>query len=361
MHNDRCVSEMERVSNGALRIVRDKHLAEKVVVVNGQPGCGKTMLSPFIAALDRVELLTYAYELEHICSLYFMQRIEHDAAVAMVRMLTDLQLYNTMMAREVNFRPSDLSGVFRDARPGRYVRRLFQEGDEAIPDRIRKERPILHLTTHNLLPFSEPIFAALGERVVFIEVVRHPLYMIKQQVRNMEYLFIDDARDFTVYFSYQGRHLPYFVRGWEELFVCSNAMEKAIYSIEQLNRMAQEQQGYLAKQYNAKILVVPFERFVVEPWPYMEQIEHKMGTRMTRTTRRMMKKQRVPRKMYAEGINLKIYRRCGWECPRAGSDENREFEIRRQFAAQQVSSQAMQVLDKLCAEYEEEYIYGRRT
>ena len=75
----------------------------------------------------------------------------------------------------------------------------------------------------------------------------------------------------------------------------------------------------------------------------------------------MMKKQRVPRKMYAEGINLKIYRRCGWECPRAGSDENREFEIRRQFAAQQASSQAMQVLDKLCAEYEEEYIYGRRT
>lgn len=137
------------------------------------------MFSPILAAIDRVELLTYAFELEHNCALYYLQKMTVDAAIAMVRMLTDLQLYNTMMAR-VNFRPRDLSSVSKDTQTIKYIKRLFQKGDELVAARIRKEKPILHLTTHNLLPYSEPLFAALGERLVFIEVIRHLLFMIKQ-------------------------------------------------------------------------------------------------------------------------------------------------------------------------------------
>lgn len=342
------------------RVVRKPYLAEKVVLVGGQDGCGKTMLSPIVAALDRVEKLTYSYEIEHVCTLHYLGKIETDAAVAFIRMLTDLKLYDSMMSREVNFRPSDLSSVFRDAVPFRYIRRLFQKGDAAVPGRIEREKPILHITAHKLLPIGESVFQALGNRVVFIEVVRHPLYMINQQTLNMERL-LQDVRDFVVYFQYNDTQLPYYTLGWEDLFIRSNPVEKAIYCIEKLTEMVKTSRRKLVEKYDARILTVPFENFVVAPWPYMEQIEQVMGTRVTRVTRRMMKKQKVPRKMYAEGIDLKIYQRCGWEPPRAGSDENREFEIRRQFVAQQASSQAMQVLDKLCAEYEEEYIYGRRT
>ena len=81
-------------------IVRQGHLAEKIVIVDGQPGCGKTMLSPIISAIDRVELINYAFEIEFICRLFYLNKMEKDAAVAMVRMLADLQLYRTMMGRE---------------------------------------------------------------------------------------------------------------------------------------------------------------------------------------------------------------------------------------------------------------------
>ena len=92
-------------------------------------------------------------------------------------MMTDLRLYNVMMARETNFRPSDISSVFMNANPLRYFKRLFQKGDAHIPDRIKNEQPILHLTSHNLLGFSQPIFEALKSRVTFIEVVRHLYYI----------------------------------------------------------------------------------------------------------------------------------------------------------------------------------------
>ena len=65
------------------RISRKPHMAEKVVIVDGQFGCGKTMLSPIISAFDRVELLTYAYELEYICALKYLKRIQEDAAITM--------------------------------------------------------------------------------------------------------------------------------------------------------------------------------------------------------------------------------------------------------------------------------------
>jgi hypothetical protein len=336
-------------------VSRKAHLAEKVVFVDGLFGCGKTMLAPIIAALDRVELLTYANELEYVCSLYYLNKIELDAAMGMARMLTDLKLYNTMMGREVNFRYGDLSSVFSDARPLRYFARLFQPGDRAVPGKIAKEKPILNFATHHLLAFSEPIFAALGDRAVLIEMVRHPLYMIKQNYLNMEHLICRDVRDLTIYFSYKEKELPYYVRGWEDLFLSSNSMEKAIYYTQRLTKLTDERRSMLRERLAAKILTIPFERFVIDPWPYMEQIEKALGTRVTGTTRKMMKKQRVPRRMVAEGIGLKIYKRCGWEPPKSGSEEQ-EFESRRKFAAEHASAQAMRVLDRLCGDYEMRYL-----
>jgi hypothetical protein len=67
-----------------------------------------------------------------------------------------------------------------------------------------------------------------------------------------------------------------------------------------------------------------------------------------------MKKQNVPRKMYAEGVGLGIYKRCGWEPPRSSS-EKEELKLRRRYAAERASTTAMAVLDRLCSEYENTY------
>ncbi len=341
-----------------MEIIRKPYLAEKIVIVDGLPGCGKTMLSPIIAALDRVEKLSYCYELELTCHLNYLKKMEPDAAVTLIRILMDLKLYNLMMAREVNFRPSDLSSVFHDAQPLRYIKRAFQKGDEAVPDRIKKEKPILHLATHRILNISEPIFSALENRIFFVEVVRHPLYMVKQQILNMERIMFN-PRHFTLYFDYKGSQLPYFTHGWEELFMNSNNTEKAIYEIEKLTEATDLARKKIMEKYNGQILTIPFEKFVVNPWPYMEQIEAMLGTKITATTRRMMKRQNVPRKMYAEGIGLKIYKRCGWEPPKS-SNEKHEFEMRRQFVADKASAEAMHALDRICADYEEKYMDGRK-
>lgn len=343
------------LGRGSVRVVRGPYLAEKVVFVDGLPGCGKTMLSPIIGALPRVELMQYLYEIEYICALCYLRRIEEDAASLLVRMLTDLALYHGMMGRETNFRPSDLSGVLRNSRPLRYFHRLFQPGDEAVIGRIRAERPILNLPTHHVRGFSSPIFAALGSRALIVEVVRHPLYMIRQQALYMD-RYGTDVRDFTVWYEYEGVAVPYFALEWEEIFLRANAVEKAIYMIHYLTKRVEDLGLAGDESGGGGVLVVPFERFVIDPAPYMQRLETLLDTRADSHTKRMMKRQNVPRKMYAEGIGLNIYKEYGWKPPERGSDEESEFKQRRQFAMEHASPQAMEVLDRLCAEYETKHL-----
>ena len=350
------------ISNNLIKVeifhtVRKPHMAEKIVFIDGLEGCGKTLFSSLVSAFDRVEKLTYSYEIEHICTLHYLKKIDTDAVVTMVRMLTDLILYDTMMSREVNFRPSDLSSIFKHTNTLKYLKRLFMKGDFAIPERIIKEKPILALTVHKLLVSAKPIFEALKERVVFIEIVRHPLYMIIQQTLNNEKL-IYSARDFVIYYEYDYIDMPWYTVGWEELFNNSNPVEKSIYYIQKVGEMIEASKYSLKEIENVNILTIPFEKFVTDPSPFMKYLEEALDSKITKSTLNMLKKQNVPREKYSDGIGLEVYKRCGWEPPKTALNENQEFQYRRQFAEQSASSDAMEVLDKLCADYERKYMGG---
>jgi hypothetical protein len=338
-------------------IIRSHHLAQKIVFIDGLPGCGKTLFSSLVTGFERVEKITYSYEIEHLCAIYHLKRAEQDSVVAMIRMLTDLIIYDYMMSRNVNCRPSDLSSIFKHPNKLKYIKRFFLKGDMAVPARVIEEKPILPITVHNLLSISSPIFKALGERVVYIEIVRHPLYMIIHQALNNE-LMVFNVRDFTIYYEYQQKEMPWYTLGWEQEFLNANYVEKAILFIEKVGGMMNNSRDKLSKEYPGRILTIPFEKFVTNPDIYLSQMERLMDSGINKITLEMLKKQNVPRKKVSEGIPLEIYKRCGWVPPKTGLSEKGEFEVRRQFAVENVSPEILKILDRLCAEYEEEYMGG---
>ncbi len=342
----------------SVRIVREPRLAEKVIVVGGHPGCGKTMMTPIVGSLARVEVQKFNYALEHLCGLNLLGKLDDSSAAALIRMLCDIDLYNLMMSREANFRPSDLSSVFKNPGTWRYLRRLFGPGDAAVLDRIQNEKPILHMTLHNCLVISPPLFSALGTALRILEVIRHPLYMIKQW-----HLYIErygtDAREFTLWFEHEGHSLPFFAYGWEEQYIRSNPMDRVIYSIRHLSVSDEQVLRNLPDSRKKQILRIPFERFVLNPWPYLRQLEALLGTHVTSLTHRELKRQRVPRKRIADGIPLPIYKLNGWAAPQRGTDETQELGQRRAYAAQFATPEAMKVLDQLSEEYEQNFGWWR--
>ena len=342
---------------GEISIIRNLHLADKVVFIDGLPGCGKTLFSSVISAFERVEKITYSYEIEQLCAIHHLKRVETDSVVAMVRILTDLIIYDMMMARNVNCRPSDLSSIFKHPDKLKYIKRFFLKGDMAVPERIEAEKPILPITVHNLLSIADPIFQGLNDRVVFIEIVRHPLYMIIQQALNNEHM-VFNARDFTIYYKFENEEMPWYVYGWEKEFIKANPVEKAILYINKVGGMMKDSRKKIGRQNPGQVLTIPFEKFVLNPDDYMMDIEKLLKSKITKTTLKMLKRQNVPRVKVSEGIPLDIYKRCGWVPPKAGLSEKGEFDARRQFAVENVSPELLKTLDRLCAEYEEEYMDG---
>ena len=338
--------------------VRDKILLEQLVLVDGQAGCGKTLFTAIVAAMERVELLNYSSELENLCALRYLNRITEDAVEAMIRTQMDLIIYETMMSRRINFRPGDLSSVFIDVDMWSYFKRLFSKGNEDIPELIKKEKPILHFATHNLLPFSEPLFKCLEEKVTLIEIVRHPLYMLIQQTLNQIHHSeqLGSARQFHLFIKQGKRQVPFWNYGQEELFLKSNPVERAIYEIQKITKLTDNYKNQKLDWNHTQVLTIPFESFVLDPWPYLKKIEDLLGSRITSKTKKVIKKQYVPREKISDGIPLAIYKISGWEEPDMNLSEKQELEKRRQFAvAQGASKNALEVLDNLCFEYESNY------
>lgn len=336
----------------ALTVVREHRMVEQAVFTGGLPGCGKSLVTPILGSLARVEMQKYEYILEHLCVLYLLGKIEEDAGVAMVRMVTDLDLYHMSMSREINFRFSDLSSVFRNPSSWRYVRRLFLPGNEAAAQRIQKERPIANFLTHSVLAISPLLFKALGDRFRILNIVRHPLYMIKAW-----YAYIDrygtDARDFTIWIDYKGQSVPFFTRGWEERYLAANSMDKAIFSIDESLRQDLQVMESLTEKEKRQVLTIPFEGFVLDPWPHLKKMEQLLSTQATPATHRELKRQNVPRRMVAEGIPYSGYKQYGWQPPKKGATERQELDERRQFAARFASPAGMEVLDRISKEYEQ--------
>ncbi len=144
----------------------------------------------------------------------------------------------------------------------------------------------------------------------------------------------------------------------EDRYLESCRMDRVIYCLDHLNRLIDSAFQGLSDPQKTRILFIPFERFVVDPWPYMKTLEEFLGTKVTPTTRRVLKNQKVPRRMFAEGVGLSIYREYGWEPPQKNASETDELARRRDFAEREASPEAMAVLDRLCHEYEQRHLKG---
>lgn len=318
--------------------VRDGILLQQLVLVDGQPGCGKGVLDPAIVSMERVEYLQFSLQIENICALRYLGKITSDVAETMIKLQADQVLYETMMSRNVNFRLSDHSSVFKDPDFWVYVKRFFAKGDALVPERIKKERPILHFMTHRLLGSSEPIFNSFGDKVAIIETVRHPMSMLVMQTRYNEGWSSPQGkmRQMDLYIKYKDGQVPFWAKGYEELYLKSNPVERAIYDMHHQIERVESFKNEFKKIYESQCITIPFEKFVVEPWPYIEKIEVLLKTNMTRKTKKMLKKERVPR----GNTGLEAHELI----------KNRNFAIQNG-----ASKDALRVLDQISEHYEEKY------
>ena len=335
------------------KTLRSTQLVEDIAVIDGQPGCGKTLFNTICSYLERFEVMQYSPQIENYFALYALEKLPLDACQSMLEIEIDLLIYESMMSRNANFRHRDLSSVLKNKQLKKYVKRFFLKGNEYVPDRIKEEQPILHLCTHNLLGYSKPFFNSYPEKLKFLEVVRHPLYQVIQMSLNYETLEkTDNSRFFYINIKDNESTIPYWAIDWPE-YHSLNYVDKAIHEIYYMSRRTEK---FKEENQYKNILTISFENFVLDPYKDINNMMSFFYSDFIMPLSKVLKLQNIPRRKVADGIPNAIYIRCGWEPGEEGLTEEGELNKRRNFVINQgASEKSISMLDELSYSYQKKY------
>ena len=145
MQNENLISD---TLNADREIEKSAYFPNKVLIINGWGGCGKTCICNVFKAIKDIENMRYSTEIELISHLWLSKNIDLNSAKTVIATLSDYIIYNLFQSREINIRPSDLSSVFNSPIWYKYIFRLFSKGGEDCVKYITK-KTILNLVTHN--------------------------------------------------------------------------------------------------------------------------------------------------------------------------------------------------------------------
>ena len=118
-----------------------------VVAITGFSRSGKSMLAPIVSSLKKAETLKMDYTLEQYTILNYLGLSQDDVTVYLIRYMVNFILYNSMIGRNSNFRPSDWTSIWNSSDPKIYFKRLLsQEGDD-VYDKIEENDKMIQFIT----------------------------------------------------------------------------------------------------------------------------------------------------------------------------------------------------------------------
>ena len=127
-----------------------KLLTKNFIIIDGISRTGKLLLGSLICSFDKMEHLEFGENFEHFLPAVKFKKIDLKFAKSFIHNHLNQIIYNKYLSRNVNFRPSDRTGIDQSVKPQIYYKRLKAiEGDEIIK-KIKKEKPLIPIVTHDL-------------------------------------------------------------------------------------------------------------------------------------------------------------------------------------------------------------------
>ena len=112
---------------------------------------------------------------------------------------------------------------------------------------------------------------------------------------------------------------------------------------------------YDAVESNKSILYIPFEKFVLAPEDYMISLEDFLGAKMRPATKKILKKQRVPRPSINAGPQKSIYKRYALKKYDKNVSHEEDYKLKWESAKENCSAEAFEVVERMSKQYEETF------
>jgi len=255
-----------------MEFVREKTLLHKLIVVDGIGLCGKSLLLDIISSFETVEKQEFNTFLEFIGMAHKYNKISNDIALAILKTEMDHEIYNNMIGRYINTRLSDESSVYRYHNPSKYLKRSLEKDGPIVYQRILEEKPIFLSWSHSLINKSDIIWEAFGNKLEWIYLNRNPIDLIYEWNKASYSERIGrDPTDRQYCIKYKNFPVPEAVYGWEEEFLSSTSLERAIKIVYEFFKSNLE--GLQRKHDNQNIHIMNFEDLVTNPMKEIERIK----------------------------------------------------------------------------------------
>ena len=322
----------------------------QIVFTDGLSGTGKTALFNVINSLERVETVRFDHIYEYLCQMKYLNRVNDDVIASLMQLNMDRTLNDVMLSRQVNFRPTDNSSVLLGLNKDKYLSRLFEPESELTLEKINQENSIIHIMSHSLLGISHPLLEVFEKRITLIEIERHPVNLIPAWVSYIDRYGIDPF-ELTACFRYKNKDIPWFSAGWEKDYLKSNTYEKAIRAFKFFDSIKKTFFIELPNQLKKLVIQIPFEKYVMDPFPYIEKIEKALKVSRNQDTYITLNQEKIPRKTYSDIPSEKSFEKYNNFPPDEGKTES---DIKNEIwdkVKKKSSEECITILEKLSNNY----------
>lgn len=283
-----------------------KPFLKNLVIVTGLTSSGKSMLAPIVSSFKHSEKIMFNFPLEQYPMLNYVGKMAEDTAIYLIRYTIDFMFYDNMIGRNANFRFSDETSIWNTSNPCEYFKRLFADEGNAVLDEIKKKNPLVVLAMHNALWHSKVYFQAFPS-LKMLHCKRHPIDIVHRwHEKGFGSSYYSKLRNGSLTIKWKNKIIPYYAFGWEEEYVGLSEMDSIIHMIHNILLNHKRTYDSLLKKDWKHIMVVPFEKMVARPKPYLKKICSFLNTEETLYTPIVLNKENIPRDIQEESRRDKL-------------------------------------------------------
>lgn len=294
------------------QLTRTSYLENKIIFVDGFVGGGKTLFCQLVSSLDKVEMWVHRPLVEQVSGLYAHKNIDLNTAVSLLNCCFDNEIYCQALLRDQNFRHFDHSSVFKFPKKSEYLKRVLNSNDLELFEKFINEKRVLHFMSHGITSHIEPIYKALGSRLIFCRLMRCPssMYMLNHLARWSK-RWGNESRNGMMCNDINGEMVPHFILERIDEYANANEYERAIIMLEEWI----EEGNKVVENKKYQIIEVPFEMLVFNPKKYIQKVSSRLDIELSDNVLREMRRQKVPRKSLDDAPKSSIFQAYGWRQP----------------------------------------------
>lgn len=268
------------------------------IIVDGYSASGKGVLCKYIQSFNNVEKMCVDHTYHEIAFLSETNNIKKEVAQYYFKLKLNEMYENSLLSRNMNFRPYDDSSIFQSGNSFKYIKRLFEKDGLNVLKIIKNINPHFLIMSHFSAPFINFFFETLKNKVKFINIVRHPVYYYKHWIYLIDSIKKNDSRMHKFLNEYKGNLFFWFENLSEAIDM--NSSERFISSFLYLNKLSLEKENSIEKKYLNQFKKISFENFVMNTDTLESEICDFLSLKPSKNTSKIKKKLNLNQNYFSE-------------------------------------------------------------